>query len=247
MPGVIVLFDLDGTLLTAGGAERRALLRAFRELWGIDAAVDGLRVHGRTDPEIMGDIFQARLGRPLRAPERQTLYQRYLIHLEEELATAPGFTVLPGVRSLLEILRTDPDTFLGLATGNLEQAATVKLRRANLASFFRFGAFGSDAADRKALVRLAIDRGKAHLKPRTDPIAVILVGDTVLDIAAGKRLNVSTVAVATGGDSSDTLAAADPDYLLPGLSDSTAFLRILQMVREGYRALEPGGGRVNQT
>ena len=62
MVQVIVLFDLDGTLLSAGGADRRALLRAFRELWEVDAAIDGLRVHGRTDPEIMGDIFQARLG-----------------------------------------------------------------------------------------------------------------------------------------------------------------------------------------
>jgi len=241
---VILLFDLDGTLLTAGGAERRALLRAFRELWGIDAAVDGLRVHGRTDPEIMGDIFQARLGRPLRAPERQTLYQRYLIHLEEELAATPGFTVLPGVRSLLEILCTDPDTFLGLATGNLEEAATLKLHRAELDGTFRFGGFGSDAADREALVRLAIDRGRVLLGRQTHSVGVILVGDTVLDITAGKGLKVSTVAVASGGDSYETLAAADPDHLLSDLSDPTAFLRILEMIRVGRRTLGAGGSLV---
>jgi len=228
---VIVLFDLDGTLLSAGGAERRALLRAFRELWGIDAAVDGLRVHGRTDPEIMGDIFQARLGRPLRTTERELLYRRYLAHLEQELISSPGFRVLPGVRELLETLGADRDILLGLATGNLEEAATLKLHRAELDGTFRFGGFGSDAADREALVRLAIDRGRVLLGRQTHSVGVILVGDTVLDITAGKGLKVSTVAVASGGDSYETLAAADPDHLLSNLSDPTAFLRILEMVR----------------
>jgi len=233
MPGVIVLFDLDGTLVTAGGADRRALLRAFRELWGVDAAVDGLRTHGRTDPEIMGDIFQARLGRPLGAAERQPLYSRYLAHLEEELTRSPDFRLLLGVRELLETLGADRDILLGLATGNLEEAARLKLRRAGLDAWFRFGAFGSDALDREDLVRGAIDRGKAFL-PRQDlPVRVILVGDTVFDITAGKRLKVSTVAVASGGDSYAILAAAQPDYLLPDLAQPSALLSILEAVGKG--------------
>jgi len=244
MPGVIVLFDLDGTLVTAGGADRRALLRAFRELWGVDAAVDGLRTHGRTDPEIMGDIFQARLGRPLGAAERQPLYSRYLAHLEEELTRSPDFRLLLGVRELLETLGADRDILLGLATGNLEEAARLKLRRAGLDTWFRFGAFGSDAADREALVRLAIDRGRVLLGRQTHAVEVLLVGDTVLDITAGKGLKVSTVAVASGGDSYETLAAADPDHLLSDLSDPTAFLRILEMIRVGRRTLGAGGSLV---
>jgi len=241
---VILLFDLDGTLVTAGGADRRALLRAFRELWGVDAAIDGFRVHGRTDPEIMGDIFQARLGRPLRGTERQLLYRRYLAHLEQELISSPGFRVLPGVRELLETLGADRDILLGLATGNLKEAATLKLHRAELDGTFRFGGFGSDAADREALVRLAIDRGRVLLGRQTHSVGVILVGDTVLDITAGKGLKVSTVAVASGGDSYETLAAADPDHLLSDLSDPTAFLRILEMIRVGRRALGAGGSLV---
>ncbi|MGH7253850.1 MAG: HAD hydrolase-like protein, partial [Nitrospiraceae bacterium] len=187
---VLVLFDLDGTLVTTGGADRRALLRAFRELWGVDAAVDGLRVHGRTDPEIIEGIVRARLGTSLRATERRLLYRRYLAHLEQELLSSPDFRVLPGVRELLATLGADRDILLGLATGNLEEAATLKLRRAELDGTFRFGGFGSDAADRETLVRLAIDRGRALLTRRRHPIGVILVGDTVLDIAAGKRLKI---------------------------------------------------------
>jgi len=238
--GIIVLFDLDGTLVTAGGADRRAMLRAFQGLWGVDAAVEGLRVHGRTDPEIVEDIFQARLGRSIRATERELLYRRYVNYLEEELNSSPGFRVLPGVAGLLETLGADPDIALGLATGNLEGAARLKLRRAGLVAYFRFGAFGSDAADRETLVRLAIDRGRALLPRRRHPIRVILVGDTVLDIAAGKRLKISTVAVASGGDSYETLAAANPDHLLSDLSDPTAFLRILKM---SGKDVEPLGRR----
>lgn len=226
---VIVLFDVDGTLLSAGGADRHALLRAFRELWRVDAAVDGLRVHGRTDPEIMEEIFRARLGRPIRATERELLYRRYLAHLEQELHSSPDFRVLPGVRELLATLGADRDILLGLATGNLEKAATLKLHHAELNGAFRFGGFGSDSVDREALVRLAIDRGRVLLGGHDHAVAVVLVGDTVLDITAGKGLKVSTVGVASGGDSYETLAAADPDHLLSDLSDPTAFLRILEM------------------
>jgi phosphoglycolate phosphatase-like HAD superfamily hydrolase len=229
----ILLFDIDGTLLSAGGADRRAVLLAFRELWDVDAAVDGVPVHGRTDPEIMEEIFLARLGRASGATEREQLHRRYLCHLEKELATSPGFQVLSGVSGLLDTLGADADIVLGLATGNIEEAAKLKLQRADLLGRFRFGGFGSDAADRETLLRVAIERGKAHLTRLADHNPVIVVGDTVFDVTAGKRLGATTVAVATGGDSWETLATAAPDHLLPDLSQLTSFLTILQGVRDG--------------
>ncbi len=227
---IILLFDIDGTLLSAGGADRRAVLRAFRELWDVDAAVEGLPVHGRTDPEIVEGIFRARLGRVPGATELELLQKRYLVHLEKELTTPTGFQVLPGVPHLLETLSSDSDVALGLATGNVEGAAKLKLRRAELLEKFRFGAFGSDAADRETLLRVAVERGKSLAK-QTANIPVVVVGDTVLDISAGKRLKATTVAVATGGDSWTTLAAAAPDHLLPDLSQLTSFLAILEKAR----------------
>ncbi|MFQ5803429.1 MAG: HAD family hydrolase [Candidatus Methylomirabilales bacterium] len=229
----ILLFDIDGTLLSAGGTDRRAMLLAFRELWGVDAAVDGVPVHGRTDPEIVEEIFLARLGKASSATEREQLHRRYLIHLEKELTISPGFQVLSGVPRLLKTLSADPDVALGLATGNVEEAAKLKLQRANLLGRFRFGAFGSDAADRETLLRVAIERGKAHLAGLANHIPVIVIGDTVLDVTAGNRLGATTVAVATGGDSWEALATAAPDHLLPDLTQLTSFLAILQEVRDG--------------
>jgi phosphoglycolate phosphatase-like HAD superfamily hydrolase len=241
--GVILLFDLDGTLLNAGGADRRALLRAFRELCGVDAAVEGVRVHGRTDPEIVEDIFRARLNRPSRGTERQRLYRRYLSYLEEELSAASDFKIMPGVPTLLEILCADSNLALGLATGNIEEAARLKLRRAGLDAYFRFGAFGSDVADRAALLKLAALRGKGYLPAGTRRVQVVVIGDTTLDIAAGKQVGAVTVAVATGGDPLAALEAAAPDYLLPDFSHSASFPAILEAVRGRPEA--PVGGHAD--
>jgi phosphoglycolate phosphatase-like HAD superfamily hydrolase len=230
---IILLFDIDGTLLTAGGTDRRAMLLAFRELWDVDAAVDGVPIHGRTDLEIVEDIFRARLRKSPAASELELLHTRYLLHLEKELTTSPGFQVLPGVPHLLETLSADPDVALGLATGNVEEAAKLKLQRADLLGKFSFGAFGSEAADRETLLRVAIERGKAQLAGLADYIPVIVIGDTVLDVTAGKRLGATTVAVATGGDSWEALATAAPDHLLPDLTQLTPFLAILQEARDG--------------
>jgi phosphoglycolate phosphatase-like HAD superfamily hydrolase len=209
------------------------MLLAFRELWDVDAAVDGLPVHGRTDLEIVEDIFRARLRKSPTASELELLHARYLLHLEKELTTSPGFQVLPGVPHLLETLSADPAVALGVATGNVEEAAKLKLQRADLLGRFRFGAFGSEAADRETLLRVGIERGKAHLARLTDHIPVIVIGDTVLDVTAGNRLGATTVAVATGGDSWATLATAAPDHLLPDLAQINSFLAILQEARDG--------------
>ncbi len=231
MAQTMLLFDIDGTLLSTGGADRRAVFLAFRELWGVDAAVDGFRVHGRTDPEIVEEIFRARLGRTPGANESELLHRRYLAYLERELSTSADFQVLPGVPRLLDLLSADPDVALGLGTGNVEEGAKLKLRRADLLGRFRFGAFGSDAKDRETLLRVAVERGKSQLPRVTDHASVIVIGDTALDVTAGKRIGATTVAVATGGDSWMALAAAAPDHLLPDLSSPGSFLAILQEVR----------------
>lgn len=243
---MILLFDIDGTLLSAGGADRRALLRAFRELWDVDAVVDGLPVHGRTDPEIVEGICRARLGRVPDTTELELLQERYLVHLEKELTTPTGFQVLPGVPGLLDALGSGSDVALGLATGNIEAAAKLKLRRAGLLEKFRFGGFGSDASDRETVLRVAIERGKAHLMRLTDPVPVVVIGDTVLDVNAGKRLGATTVAVATGGDSWATLAAAVPGHLLSDLSQLSSFLTILDEVRHGRRQVRAAPSQAEQ-
>lgn len=223
----LLLFDVDGTLILTGGAGVRSFQRTFRELFKTEAVLDGIRFHGRTDLEIVEDIFIKGLNR-LPAPEElQTICNGYLIYLEEEVPRSPGYRIMPGLPGLLEILAARSEVCMGLATGNLEAAARIKLNRADLNQYFPFGGYGSDARDRTVLIRTAIERGRNLLGRSHDEVRVFVIGDTDLDIRCGREAGATTVAVATGGDSWETLVQASPDYLLKDLSRPEEFLAIL--------------------
>lgn len=222
----LVLFDVDGTLILTGGAGIRSFQRTFRELFGLDVVTDGIRFHGRTDPEIVEDISAAGLGRLPTAAEIRAICSRYVSYLEEEVRHSPGYRIMPGLPALLETLAGRAEVRLGLATGNLEDAARIKLDRADLNRYFSFGGFGSDAKDRAMLIRKAIERGTALEDPSRRDIKAIVIGDTDLDITAGRAAGAVTVAVATGGDSWETLQQASPDCLLEDLSRPEEFLAL---------------------
>lgn len=223
----LVLFDVDGTLILTGGAGIRAFQRTFRELFGIEAVTDGIRFHGRTDPDIIEDLFTAGLGRLPTPAEIQAICNRYLPYLHEEVCHSPGYRIMPGLPDLLEMLAGRPEFRLGLATGNLERGARIKLSRADLNRYFSFGGFGSDARDRTALIQKAIERGTSVLGQSNEAIRVVVIGDTDLDITCGRKAGATTVAVATGSDSWETLLQAAPDHLLKDLSRPEELLAIL--------------------
>ncbi|MFQ5846130.1 MAG: HAD family hydrolase [Candidatus Methylomirabilales bacterium] len=223
----LLLFDVDGTLIHTGGAGVRSFQRTFRELFGIEAVTEGIRFHGRTDLEITEDICAARLGRSPTPEEIEAICSRYLTHLREEVRLSPGYRIMPGLPGLLETLCGRADVRLGLATGNLEGAARVKLGRADLNRYFSFGGFASDAKDRTALIHKAIERGQTLVGRSQHGIQAIVIGDTDLDIACGREAGATTVAVATGGDSWETLLQAAPDHLLKDLSHPEELLAIL--------------------
>jgi phosphoglycolate phosphatase-like HAD superfamily hydrolase len=224
----LFLFDVDGTLILTGGAGMRALRRTFRELFRRDAVIDGIRFHGRTDPEIIDDIFVAGLGRPATPAETEAVCSRYLAYLDEEVRDSPGYRLMPGLPDLLETLAGRAEARLGLATGNLEDAARIKLSRGDLNRFFSFGGFGSDAKDRTALIRKAIERGRVLLEGSDQQVRAVVIGDTDLDVTCGRAAGATTVAVATGGDSWEALLRVSPDYLLKDLSRPEDILAILE-------------------
>jgi len=223
----LLLFDVDGTLILTGGAGTRSFQRTFRELFKTEAVLDGIRFHGRTDLEIVEDIFIKALNRLPAPDELHTICNRYLTYLEEEVRHSPGYRIMPGLPGLLEILAARSEVCMGLATGNLEGAARIKLNRADLNQYFPFGGYGSDAKDRTVLIRTAIERGRNLLGRSHDEVRVFVIGDTDLDICCGREAGATTVAVATGGDSWETLVQASPDYLLKDLSRPEEFLAIL--------------------
>jgi phosphoglycolate phosphatase len=228
-----LLFDIDGTLIRTGRAGSRAMNRAFEELFGISRAFDGTHMAGRTDMWILEDAA-TRAGVSLTAASRQQFRTRYLECLVDALpepSQHPAMKgVLPGVRSLLDVLTSPPlrDTiFLALLTGNSEDGARMKLEHFDLWRYFRCGAYGDDVHDRNELFDVAMRRVHACGGPASHPRDVIVVGDTSFDVACAVAAGARSVAVATGPSDVDTLKKSGADVVFADLSDTAAFVRLL--------------------
>lgn len=204
---MLVLFDIDGTLIGGDGAGRRAFERACHEVLGVAGALVGLKLDGMTDPLILDHVYQTHLARAPRRGEEAEVLAAYVRHLEPELARST-VRVHPGVHQLLDHLEARGAT-VGLATGNLRDGARLKLGVGvgHLWSRFPFGGFGSDARDRGELVRMAIERGEERAGRRFAREERFVVGDTPRDVAAAHAAGAQAVAVGTGSHGVEQLRA----------------------------------------
>lgn len=224
----LVLFDIDGTLVLTGGAGLRAMNRALEEVFGHATGLDGIPVAGRTDWAILADAVR-RFGRRLDGPMLADLQHRYVTRLAEEIVQ-PGAGrkgIMPGVREMLDRLDRRDDVLVGLLTGNFEEGARVKLDYFDLWRYFRFGAFGGDAADRNALVPVAVERARGCGLPEIADGDVLVVGDTPHDVMCAHAAGATAVAVATGSSSIDELRATGARHVFTDLSDTSAVLELL--------------------
>ena len=223
----LLLFDIDGTLLVTRGTGRRAILKALHALTGQHLTLDGISFSGRTDPAILRDIFvhngfdTADVDALL--PDALALFAEVL----PEYLNADTVTALPGVAQLIEQLAGQEEVQLALVTGNLESTAYQKLDAVGLASYFPFGAFGSDHADRNALPPLAVHRAYAYTGHTFAGSNVVVIGDTEHDIRCSRSIGALAVAVCTGHYSRADLEPHAPDVLLDGLEDADLFMRHL--------------------
>jgi len=223
----ILLFDIDGTLILSGGAGSRALTKAFQKLYGIPNAMDGIDAHGKTDPEIVREIFERKLSIQPSNAQIEEVLREYLNHLEAEVADSEGYKVLPGVKKALDVLSRGSEYLLGLATGNIREGARIKLSRGGLWKYFRFGGFGSDASVRWQIVRKAVERA-LQMTEFDDPDLILVIGDTPRDIWAAHRAGVKALGVATSKFSVDDLLEAGADAALENLADLQRFLELLE-------------------
>jgi phosphoglycolate phosphatase len=213
-----ILFDVDGLLITTGGAGTRSWRWAFNELYGIPADIGKFTEAGMTDPVVGRLTFTNVIGREPSPEELAAVISHYLMRLPEEVASSPGYRVLVGVEALLPRL-AKAGFLLGITTGAIEAAAHIKLARANLNRFFSFGGYGSDSADRGELTRKAIDRAGKIAGSELDPKQVLVLGDTPKDMAAAHAAGAIGVGVASGHFGKDELRAAGADYVLGSLVD----------------------------
>ncbi len=222
---MLLLFDVDGTLVRVGGAGRRAMVRAFEAHCGLEDAMAGVRLDGSTDPVIVADALATHLGRPpAGAAEVEAIIELYLGFLAEELRTVDAGTArLPGAAALPAAAAASGRFAVGLATGNVERGARLKLEAGDLASHFSFGGYGSDAAARALLVARGIERGQRYaertLGRRFARDEVLVLGDTELDVLAAHEAGARAVAVLAGSRDVGALLASGPELVAESLDD----------------------------
>jgi phosphoglycolate phosphatase len=218
-----VLFDIDGTLISTGGASDRAWKRAFKELHGVDVDVPAVTGKGVPDPQVGRVVFKAAIGHEPTEQEEEGLMRRRLDYLPEEVENSPGFVVQDGVVELLDKL-IDDGIMLGLTTGNVEEAAHIKLARANLNRYFSFGGYGSDSPDRTELTRKALDRGELVAGHPLERDRCFSCGDTPRDVEAGHGAGIRVVGVATGEYTAEELVEAGADATIHSLVEGLPLL-----------------------
>ena len=215
----LVLFDIDGTLITDGGAARESFAVALDATYGYRGDLRRYDFSGRTDPQIarmvLRDADHTDEEIDARMPQ---LWQRYLAELE---TNADGrVRELPGVRAILDELRERSDAILALLTGNIERGARIKLSGPRLNDYFAFGAFGSDSEHREELPPIAVRRAPHAVSGRD----VVIIGDSIYDVRCGTPHSATTIAIASGKTPAEKLRAENPDHFFQSAEDSAAIL-----------------------
>jgi phosphoglycolate phosphatase-like HAD superfamily hydrolase len=211
----LILFDIDGTLLKCGRQVRGIFSSSLIEVFGQTGDLDGYDFSGKIDTQIVMDLQEgAGLSRQ-QIEEKLPLFKEvYVDRLERD---GTKMLELPAVPELPEALAGRADVTLGLLTGNWESGARVKLSRFELNHLFPFGAFGDGQLERTGLPPVALERAKEYTGRDFQTKDTIIVGDSILDVAAAQAHGIMSVAVATGWTPAEKLESAGADWVIPSL------------------------------
>ena len=215
---MLILFDIDGTLLLTRGAGIMAMQDAMKELTGREHSVDGLEFSGCLDHLIWKDICQ-RNQTETTDELHDSFRERYHFHLNRRFDTDATSSALPGATELMQALTEDTRNTLGLVTGNYPETGRLKIERANIdyAAFKVFG-WATDGQHRRDLPVAATTQFNEQSPSPIDPHEVIIIGDTPHDIDCAHHNNHRVLAVTTGKFTHDQLS--DADWVVDDLSNT---------------------------
>jgi phosphoglycolate phosphatase len=220
----VLLFDVDGTLVTTCGAGRRAVERTFELRHGTKEVLP-FSFGGMTDKAIVRDGLLA-LGRPFANEavldaEMEATLRFYLEVLADEVAHAP-IRIHAGMERAMDMAEARREVALGLGTGNIRRGAEIKLGSVGIYHRFTFGGFGDDSIDRPTLLMVGARRGAAKLGAPIEDCRIVVIGDTPKDVAAAKAIGADSIAVATGTYDYAVLEACEPTAVFATLDDDQA-------------------------
>ncbi|MBN1959817.1 MAG: HAD hydrolase-like protein [Deltaproteobacteria bacterium] len=221
MSPTILLFDIDGTLLSAGGAGKRALEQAISQAVGTAYKL-AFSLDGRTDRAIVRQsLIDLHCSDSDIEKTITQILDNYVERLKIELNDTSACYVYPGILDVLNFAYAKQNTIaLGLGTGNIQRGAKIKLASVNLDGYFSFGGFGSDHEERPEIIRIGAMHGAAKLGYDVKTCRVVVIGDTPRDIAAAHTVGAISIAVATGKYSIEQLQSAGATYAFANLADA---------------------------
>ncbi len=222
----LVLFDLDGTLVYAGGAGRTALTKAVKALYGKHPQFEHSLISGRTDTDNFALVYQLVKGKKASKAEVKKIYDKYLELLPAEVKSAckkKTYKLVTGVKKLLEKLSQEKEIALGLGTGNIEKGAQIKLEPSGLLSYFSFGGYGEDGHTREEMLKAAVKRAEKKFKTKFTPDQVYVVGDTHRDVCAAKNCGYHSAAVTSGFGDAALLQRAAAELEIKNFNDIKTF------------------------
>jgi phosphoglycolate phosphatase-like HAD superfamily hydrolase len=221
-PNILVLFDIDGTLVDCGSAAGKCFATAFRKVFKVPCPkFSGREISGMTDAAILTLVLQRVHVIDDSAERRRELLALYADELASKFITAPP-TALVGARAVVEKVQSLSGCVAGLLTGSTLATARIKLEFAGI-DFGQFvcGAFSDDGEHRELLPPVARLRFAQRLG--LDPELTILVGDTPRDAEAAKATGCEFIGVSTGHYDAATLLAAGARAVFPDLRDAASF------------------------
>jgi phosphoglycolate phosphatase len=215
----LVLFDIDGTLVSDHGASRGAFKDALHEVYGYDRDLSVYDFSGRTDPQLAYMVLRdAGFSDDTIAASLERLWQVYLAGLARN--AVPGrVKALAGIPEVVATLAEHPGITLALLTGNIEPGARLKLAGPALNDYFPFGAFGSDSSDRELLPPIAVRRAAELYGHAIAGQDIVIIGDSIYDVRCGVPYGATTIAVASGKTSADRLRAENPTHFFESAED----------------------------
>ncbi|HYX35675.1 MAG TPA: HAD hydrolase-like protein [Oligoflexus sp.] len=212
----VLLFDIDGTLVRAGGAGKAALAKALNQLYAIEQPFVDINFGGRTDQSITRELFE-RHGIPWDPDAGQKFLNLYADYFQDALQSRAPI-LLPGVRELLQRLREGQKHLMGLLTGNIERCAQIKLDAFQLWPYFDFGGFGDHHEDRAEIAAEAYRRAVRLRGGELRPHEVLIIGDTPADVRCARAIGADVLIVGTGPVERSAIDEALPDYFHDDLS-----------------------------
>jgi len=210
------LFDIDGTLLRSRDRVHvDSFTTTLQKIMGPQVTLEGVALAGNTDTSILREACaQAGIPAEVLEPQLKTIAEAICHHVEGRKHEMQPL-LMPGVEETLQHL-ADRGAFLGLATGNLEMIGWIKMERAGLREWFRFGGFSDQFPIRAELIEDAAKKARELAGPAA---TVCVIGDTPRDIEAAHANGLPVIAVATGHFTFDDLMQHKPEVCTTTLAD----------------------------